>query len=289
MMDTTETMQEADEPRYVRAKDELGRVIQEYDTVEKRTRVMTYDPFTGRRVKTETYDAEGELVRTQGPRKPRAEDDLDAPVMGYHEVTHTTEKRSRSGILREEIFHTIGNHIVGWKVYNRVGNLVAEYGLMGKKIWPVSKRHGHAKRGGKTADYTRWRDMMRKCYSPSHKQYQTHGARGIRVAEVWHSFARWYQDIGCGYTPEKPCLLRIVAKGDFTPDNCQWAPAHQQTRNAQMITTPNGYRMPLTDWCRANKRNPVTIRRRLAAGMTLAEAIETPKYCTGRRRRRKAI
>ena len=36
--------------------------------------------------------------------------------------------------------------------------------------------------------FYQWKNMMRKCYDPTHSKYPEEGARGIRVCKEWASF-----------------------------------------------------------------------------------------------------
>ncbi|MDO8160439.1 hypothetical protein FKQ51_24605 [Bacillus toyonensis] len=43
--------------------------------------------------------------------------------------------------------------------------------------------------------YATWKNMMARCYVKSHPNYKYYGAKGVTVAERWHSFNNFTYDI----------------------------------------------------------------------------------------------
>jgi len=66
-----------------------------------------------------------------------------------------------------------------------------------------------------------WRNMHSRCYRPTATGYRTIGGRGIKVAQRWHDFELFAQDVG---TPphKKYRLARKNPDADYGPDNCTW-------------------------------------------------------------------
>ena len=77
----------------------------------------------------------------------------------------------------------------------------------------------------------RWYRMMCRCYNPKRHNYHNYGGRGISVCAEWHKFEEfklWALENGFD-----PCLSidRIDNDQGYSPSNCRWATAEQQSRN----------------------------------------------------------
>ncbi len=93
--------------------------------------------------------------------------------------------------------------------------------------------HG-ATRNGQSPTYSTWAAMHARCRRPKNKCYDSYGGRGIQICERWYRFENFLADMG-----EKPLGMSIDRKdsnGNYTPDNCRWATATEQSRNRSMCT-----------------------------------------------------
>jgi hypothetical protein len=78
--------------------------------------------------------------------------------------------------------------------------------------------------------YGTWRNMLDRCYKPSHRYFALYGGRGIEVCDRWReSPLTFYADMGVRL--EGLTLERIDSDGDFEPGNCRWGRCVPQRAN----------------------------------------------------------
>lgn len=95
--------------------------------------------------------------------------------------------------------------------------------------------------------YRAWSNMHTRCSNPNNIGYKNYGGRGIKVAERWHAFQNFIDDMGA--PPAGHTLDRIDNDADYSPGNCRWAPRALQSRNTRrnVWVTLNGERACLKD------------------------------------------
>lgn len=94
------------------------------------------------------------------------------------------------------------------------------------------KKHG----GYGTNLYSRYCAIKQRCYNPNNQAYHRYGGRGIVMCDEWknsfESFRKWaYEN---GYENRKSLSIdRIDNDGDYSPDNCRFVDAQQQSLNRE--------------------------------------------------------
>lgn len=115
-------------------------------------------------------------------------------------------------------------------------------------------------------EYTSWRRMLARCYSPSAKSHKYYASRGITVCQRWiESFAAFHEDMG-DRPSYKHSIDRIDNDGNYEPGNCRWATWNEQANNRRgcVSVTAFGVSMPMRAWSKVTGVNRCTIgwRRR---------------------------
>jgi hypothetical protein len=108
-------------------------------------------------------------------------------------------------------------------------------------------RHTHGM--SDTREYNSWKAMIERCTTEKRPEYGRYGGRDIRVCDRWlNSFENFYTDMRD--RPPGMSLDRIDNDGDYTPDNCRWATAKEQSRNRRSNRLIEN--KPMVDWCEDN-------------------------------------
>jgi len=103
----------------------------------------------------------------------------------------------------------------------------------------ANPKHGHARAGRVSPEYSVWVTMIDRCENPNNSVFKHYGGRGIKVCERWrHSFVAFLEDMG-PRPPSVPNRKRSLYSidrfpnndGNYEPDNCRWATQKQQVSN----------------------------------------------------------
>jgi len=78
------------------------------------------------------------------------------------------------------------------------------------------------------------KNMIERCYNPSHPSYCRYGARNIKICDEWlaktSDFFKWA--LANGYQ-DNLTLDRINNDGNYEPSNCRWATRKEQMQNTR--------------------------------------------------------
>lgn len=138
-------------------------------------------------------------------------------------------------------------------------------------------RHGHTRGGKKTAIYSRWRQMRRRCSAKGDIGYSLYGARGISVCKRWAKFEAFLADMG--EPPPSMTLERIDNSKGYKPSNCKWATTKEQSWNKRTVRflTFNGQTKPIKVWEKELGFGIGTLRRRFLKGVLQSELFNSPR------------
>ena len=130
----------------------------------------------------------------------------------------------------------------------------------------------------RSPEYKSWASMKDRCGRISHRQYRDYGGRGITICEEWlGSFETFLQDMGPRPSPAHS-IDRIDNHKGYSPDNCRWATARQQSNNkrSNVIISVNGVTHTVAEWSRINGIKRSVIYQRLVHGWDDAQSVTVP-------------
>lgn len=96
--------------------------------------------------------------------------------------------------------------------------------------------HGHNSRGNRSAEYTVWDNMIRRCENPANPRFKHYGGKGITVCARWrHSFLNFLSDMG-----RRPSVKHSIDRypnpnGNYEPTNTRWATQGEQALNRNSV------------------------------------------------------
>lgn len=161
-----------------------------------------------------------------------------------------------------------------WKILNGVQS---SCGCYRREIGDRSRQHGHARRSGRSPEYTAWHGMRQRCLNPRNKDYKSYGERGVEICEEWvGSFERFLQDMGeCpgeGYT-----LDRVDVGKGYYKENCRWVLRSVQNVNQRRnrYLTLHGVTKTISEWAKILGTTYCKIQLRLDYGMSVEEALKS--------------
>ena len=148
-----------------------------------------------------------------------------------------------------------------------------------------------------TRIHSEYKYMMNRCYCKSSHSWDNYGGRGISVCDEWKgNFLAFYQwAMENGYSDELS-LDRIDVNKGYSPENCRWATAKQQSNNKRtnVFVTCNGVTHTISEWADISGIGKSTILGRIKRGWPTEElfipALEKGKtHGNIRRQQRKEV
>jgi len=136
--------------------------------------------------------------------------------------------------------------------------------------------HGESRH--RTVEYDCWAHMIRRCYTPTTKQFSEYGGRGITVCDRWrYSYENFLADMG-RRPSAKHSLDRIDNDGNYEPENCRWTTQDVQCNNTRRnhFLIFNGKRQTLRQWEQELGFSRNTIQGRVRNGWPLEQAMTLP-------------
>lgn len=98
------------------------------------------------------------------------------------------------------------------------------------RITAENTKHGEAKNGEVSPEYSSWRAMHKRCHQPRNISFPNYGGRGIGICKRWYKFENFLADMG-----RRPSLRHSIERkdneGNYTPGNCIWGTPSQQAKN----------------------------------------------------------
>lgn len=85
-------------------------------------------------------------------------------------------------------------------------------------------------RGNNNPIYSSWRDMIRRCYTETRKEYKYYGGKGITVCDRWQDFQLFCEDMAPSWF-EGATIDRIDNSKNYSKDNCRWSTINKQQQN----------------------------------------------------------
>lgn len=150
--------------------------------------------------------------------------------------------------------------------------------------------------------YRIWHGMNQRCFNPKQTHYKNYGGRGITVCPEWlgidglKNFIEWADNNGY---QDNLTIDRIDVNGNYEPSNCRWADWETQANNRRpprkgikrkqrelKTWTIGEQTKTIAEWCLIFNTSTPAIRYRMnKLGMTLEQALKTPKLTQGRPRK----
>jgi hypothetical protein len=119
--------------------------------------------------------------------------------------------------------------------------------------------------------------MKSRCRNKNDPSFKDYGGRGIGFDPAWDGFERFLADMG--ERPRGTTLDRKLVDGDYTRENCRWAPIGTQARNkrSNRLVEFRGEMRPLVEVAELTGVPYQRLHERIVRrGWSVVDAIEKP-------------
>lgn len=125
--------------------------------------------------------------------------------------------------------------------------------------------------------YFTWVSMLRRCYNPKHKHFESYGGRGITVSKERHDINTFITDMHPSHR-EGLSLDRVDNNAPYCKENCKWSTATEQGSNKRNNTLVEieGEIATFAQWRRRIGISKATVQKRVNRGMSLRDALTAP-------------
>lgn len=165
-----------------------------------------------------------------------------------------------------------GNETTVWK-HSLICGAQVSCGCYMREVSAKTGRQSATHGMRRSAEYSVWCGMLRRCRNSNDRSFPRYGGRGIEVR--FSCFSEFYAAVG-----ERPSSLhsidRINPDGSYEAGNVRWALSAVQARNkrASLIFEIGEEKLPLKDWCERFDRRYATVWGRLKRGWSISNALE---------------
>lgn len=137
----------------------------------------------------------------------------------------------------------------------------------------------HGESHPRTREYSIWCAMQQRCNDRNHKDYPKYGGRGITISHEFNDYSKFLSIMG--RCPEGFSIERRDNNGPYSPDNCRWADAQDQSNNKRnnKLLTIFGETKTLAAWGRDSRCavSPGQLKSRIGRqGWQPEQALITP-------------
>lgn len=124
-----------------------------------------------------------------------------------------------------------------------------------------------------TKEHLCWGSMKSRCGSPTNKDYDNYGGRGIKVCSRWlNSFTNFLADMGPAPSP-RHFLDRIDNNKGYSLKNCRWVTIVESGRNRRTVKLS----MEIAKKIRADKRPQREIAEQYGVAISVISRIKNNK------------
>lgn len=125
-----------------------------------------------------------------------------------------------------------------------------------------------------------YRNIIRRCYNETYKQYKDYGGRGITMCDEWkNDFEKFFSwAMANGYKKELS-IERIDNDGNYEPNNCKWATIDEQSNNKRscVYIEYNNERHTIKEWSKITGISYQRLQHRFKVNMPLEKVFYNGK------------